>query len=152
MHCYLVRHGEAVAAHVDPERPLSARGRAEVAEVGQLALQRNVIVARIYHSGIVRARQTAQILADYLNPAEGVSYAGGLLPDDDPQWVRAEIEAAAQPTLWVGHLPFMERLAALLVTGDASRKTVGFSPASMLRCSRRVAGWELDWQIAPAGN
>jgi phosphohistidine phosphatase len=149
MHCYLVRHGEAVSANINPERPLSVRGRAQVAQLGQLALKRNVSIPRIYHSGIVRARQTAEILAGYLNPASGISPANGLLPEDDPEFVKAEIAAVAEPTLWVGHLPFMERLTALLVTGDATRKIVDFSPATMLCCTHHGAGWAVDWQIGP---
>ena len=152
MHCYLVRHGEAVSANIDPERPLSARGRDEVAQVGQFALERKVKVFEIYHSGIARARQTAEILAKYLNPTNGVVLATSLLPDDDPEFVKAEILAAAQPTLWVGHLPFMERLAALLLTGDAARKIIDFSPATMICCTLRGSGWVVDWQVGPARN
>lgn len=150
MRCYLVRHGDALSAHVDPERPLSARGRAEVAELAQLALGREVEVVELRHSGILRAQETAEILAGYLKPPGGVRPIAGLLPEDDPEIVKAELEAAEQPILLVGHLPYMSRLAALLVKGDAARSMTDFSPATMLCCVKIGAGWRIDWRIAPS--
>ena len=147
--CYLVRHGEAVSAQVNPQRPLSARGRAEVAELAQLALSREIQVAELRHSGILRAQETADILAGYLKPPNGVRPSAGLLPEDDPEIVKAELEAAEQPILLVGHLPFMSRLAALLLKGDSARSVVEFGPATMLCCVKIGAGWQIDWQIAP---
>ena len=147
--CYLVRHGDALAAQVDAERPLSQRGRKEVAALGQLALNRNVQVAEICHSGIRRAGETAEILASYLKPSRGVRQIAGLLPEDDPALGKAEVEAVEQPILLVGHLPFMSRLAALLVKGDAALSVAEFSPATMLCCVKVGAKWQIDWQIAP---
>jgi len=148
--CYLVRHGDALSAHVDPERPLSARGRAEVAEVAQLALSREVEVLELRHSGMLRAQETAEILARYLKPPGGVHPTAGLLPEDDPAIAKGELEAADQPILLVGHLPYMSRLAALLVNGDAAQSIGEFSPATMLCCTKTAAGWRIEWQIAPS--
>ena len=150
LRCYLVRHGEAVSAAVDPHRPLSARGRAEVAEVGRLAVSRNVKVAEIRHSGILRAQQTAAMLAGYLQPTGGVRPSDGLLPEDDPEFVRMELEAALQPILLVGHMPFLGRLTSLLMSGDAERLPAGFSPATMVYCAKVGANWRLQWQIGPS--
>jgi phosphohistidine phosphatase len=148
--CYLVRHGDALSAHVDPQRPLSARGRAEVAELARLALCREVEVVELRHSGILRAQETAEILAGYLKPPGGVHPTAGLLPEDDPEIAKAELEAADQPILLVGHLPYLSRLAALLVKGDAARSIGEFSPATMLCCTKTGAGWRIEWRIAPS--
>jgi phosphohistidine phosphatase len=150
VHCYLVRHGDAQSAQVDPQRPLSARGRAEVAELAQLALSRDVQVAEIRHSGILRAQETAAILAGYLNPPDGVHPSAGLLPEDDPEIAKAEIDAAGQPIMLVGHLPYVGRLAALLVKGDAAQSIGEFSPATMVCCTKIGARWRIEWQIAPS--
>ena len=150
MRCYLVRHGDALSAQVDPQRPLSERGRVEVAELAQLALSREVQVAEIRHSGILRAQETAEILAGYLNPPDGVHPSAGLLPEDDPEIVKAELEAAGQPIMLVGHLPYVARLAALLVNGDAAQSIGEFSPATMLCCTKIGARWRIEWQIAPS--
>ena len=150
MRCYLVRHGDAQSAQVDPQRPLSARGRAEVAELAQLALSRDVQVAEIRHSGILRAQETAAILAGYLNPPDGVHPSAGLLPEDDPAIAKVELDAAGQPIMLVGHLPYVGRLAALLVKGDAAQSIGEFSPATMVCCTKIGARWRIEWQIAPS--
>jgi phosphohistidine phosphatase len=145
--CYLVRHGDALSAQVDAERPLSQRGRKEVAALGQLALNRNVQVAEICHSGIRRAGETAEILASYLKPSRGVRQIAGLLPEDDPALGKAELESIDEPVMWVGHLPYMNRLGALLVTDAAA---VEFTPAAMLCCNKIDTRWQIEWRLAPA--
>ena len=145
---YLVRHGEALSAHIDAQRPLSARGREQVTELAQLAVCRQVQVAEIRHSGILRARQTAEILAQRLTPSPGVRQSNGLLPDDDPEIGKAELDAVDQSIMLVGHLPYMNRLAALLVE-RAAPSTIEFTPATMLCCSKVGALWQIEWRMAP---
>ena len=149
MRVYLVRHGDAVSAEVNPRRPLSSRGRAQVAELAELAESRGVEVEELCHSGILRAQETAEILAAYLKPPRGVRPMTGLLPEDDPDLTKAELEAAEQPIMLVGHLPYMRRLAELLVKGDTARAAIEFGPATMLCCAKVGAGWQIDWQISP---
>jgi phosphohistidine phosphatase len=146
---YLVRHGDAVAASVDQRRPLSLRGREEVEMVAREALARNVRVAAICHSGILRAKQTAEIIARYLAPPEGIRELAGLHPEDDPAFGKAELEAADEPVMLVGHLPYMSRLAGLLVSGDPARPVIEFSPAAIVCCSKAGTQWQIGWHIAP---
>jgi phosphohistidine phosphatase len=50
----------------------------------------------------------------------------------------------------VGHLPFMERLTARLLTGDADREGFAFGAGSVGCLQRRGAGeWILVWMIQP---
>ena len=60
MKLYLVHHGDAVPPDVDPQRPLSAEGRVGVEQVAGAAAQRAVKPAVVWHSGKLRARQTAE--------------------------------------------------------------------------------------------
>jgi phosphohistidine phosphatase len=147
---YLVRHGDAVSASENPERPLSPTGREAVEQIARLARERQVEVSAIYHSGILRAKETAEILAKHLMPPSGVTAISGLLPEDDPMVGKAELEAAAAPIMLVGHLPYMSRLAALLVRGDMEAPVVSFQPASMVCCSNVAAQWKIDWHLAPS--
>ena len=146
---YLVRHGDALSASENPERPLSPTGREAVARVAGLARERQAQVSVIYHSGILRAQQTAEILAQYLEPTEGVTAISGLLPDDDPAMGQAQLEAATEPVMLVGHLPYMRRLAALLVNGDPERPVVDFAPADLICCSKKHLRWRINWHLAP---
>jgi phosphohistidine phosphatase len=146
---YLVRHGDAVSAAENPARPLSLEGRRRVELTASLALERDIRISRIYHSGILRAQQTAEVLAARFGAVEAIAPLSGLLPEDDPAIVAAELDAHTASTLLVGHLPFLSRLAALLVNGDPERPVVEFFPATMVCCSRLNARWEVNWRIAP---
>src|SRR5688500_7746286 len=103
MDFYLLRHGEAVSEGPDSRRTLTLSGRQNVERVAQAAAARNIFIAEIVHSGILRAKETAEILAEYLAPLNGVREITGLSPDDDPMLVKAELEAATNPLMLVGH-------------------------------------------------
>lgn len=113
-----------------------------------MAFERSIQVSVIYHSGILRAKETAEILAEGMSVAT-VAELSGLLPEDDPAIVKAELEAANDSIVLVGHLPFMSRLAGLLINGDPERPGVEFFPATMICYVRSTARWKMSWVIAP---
>jgi len=89
MHVYLVRHGDAKSEEVDPERPLSDRGWAEVERVAKHVGQLRLPLAEIRHSGKLRARQTAETFAKFVTPTYGVREAGASTPwttRPSPKW------------------------------------------------------------------
>jgi phosphohistidine phosphatase len=148
MYAYLIRHGDAVAASENPGRPLSLRGRQDVERTVRLALRHNVAVSVVYHSGLLRALQTAEIVAALLAPPLGVKEHSGLLPDDDPAIVKAELDMIEYPIALVGHLPYLRRLAALLTTGDPDRHAVDFAPAMMACFAKEGGRWKSLWTSA----
>ena len=147
---YLVRHGDALPATEHPDRPLSSAGRAAIEQVARLAKHRNLEIAAIHHSGILRARQTAEILGEHLVPPFGVAQRSGLLPDDDPAIVKAELDSDETSVMLVGHLPYMNRLAGLLVAADPNRVVVAFAAATMVCCSGGGGQWKIVWKLTPA--
>ena len=60
---YLVQHGEATKETEDPARPLTEHGRQEVVKVARALARVRLGVSVIAHSGKLRARQTAELLA-----------------------------------------------------------------------------------------
>jgi phosphohistidine phosphatase len=146
---YLVRHGEAMSAEEDPERGLSDRGRREVERVAGAVSGRCAPLARIGHSGKLRARQTAEILAQQLKPRDGVCPLSGLAPNDDPEIARRLAEEAAGAIMLVGHLPHLGRLASSLLLGDAERPLLLFQAATLAALARSEGGWTLRWLLAP---
>jgi phosphohistidine phosphatase len=136
---YLVRHGEAFSESQDSRRPLSPSGRQAVERVGRLAAARNIQPSTIFHSGILRAQQTAEILADCFSPSLTVETMSGLLPEDDPFIVKAELEAARTSVVLVGHLP---------LHGDAERRAVDFLPAMMACFSHDGRIWRILWELS----
>ena len=147
MRLYLVQHGRAVDEAEDPARPLSADGRREVESVASIARHFALPVARIVHSGKLRARQTAEIFATALAPAGGVVERSGLAPRDD---VRAFARDGLEDTLMVvGHLPFLERLAGLLLVDDAERRLFRMQNGGILALERGDDAWLIRWAVMP---
>jgi phosphohistidine phosphatase len=148
MKVYLVQHAEAMSKEENAERPITDAGRHATADVAILAAKMGVEVQQIRHSGKTRAEQTAQILAETLGPADGVMAMEGLAPLDDVEPVAIELAGQSNPVMLVGHLPFMERLASLLLTGNAERSVVRFTNSGIV-CLARDKEWYLPWAITP---
>ena len=117
MAIYLVQHGQCLSKQEDPEKGLSANGVADVQHIAQVAVGYGVRVNRIVHSGKKRALQTAEILAEVLQPELGIMTAEGINPLDDAVAFASTVDMASQ-CMVVGHLPHLEKLAAYLVTGQ----------------------------------
>ena len=151
MKLYLVRHGEAVDASADPERPLSAYGKDDVGKVARFLCGAGLTEATVYHSDKLRARQTAVIIASALYPDAEVTERQGLAPNDPvAEWL-AELSAHASDLMLVGHLQFMGRLASLLLTGKETAEAVHLRTAGVL-CLERLAenAWAVEWMVDPS--
>ena len=140
MELYLVQHGESVPEREDPARPLTERGRQEVERVARTVAKLRVALdlVAISHSGKLRAQQTAEILAEHLQPARGVLQVSSLAPKDDPAIARQALEASGGPQMLVGHLPHLSRLASLLLVGDAAREVIAFRMGGIVCLGRDV--------------
>jgi len=150
MALYLVQHGQSLPKDVDPDQGLSDVGNADTKRIADVARGYQVNVSLIKQSGKKRARQTAEILADALNPAGGVEAVSGLKPLDDVAALAASLDAAAD-TMLVGHLPFMSRMASFLVTGSADRPIFKFQNSGILCLDRDpdTGSWLIVWALMP---
>lgn len=151
MRLYLVQHGEARPRSEDPERPLTGQGREDVARVAAFAQRAGVQVSQIRHSGKLRAEETAAILAQHLEPANGAIPTRGLAPKDDV-WPVAELASRmTTPLMFVGHRPFMDRLAGLLVAGDQACDVVRFEQGGIVCLERdpQSRKWAVCWIVTP---
>jgi phosphohistidine phosphatase len=151
MKLYLVQHGDAKTKSEDPERPLTEQGRKDVAQVAAFAQRADVQVSQIRHSGKRRAEETAAILAEYLAPAGGVMALPGLAPKDDTDRVAELLNRETRPLMLVGHRPFMERLAGLLVADSQDRVVVGFRKGGIVCLERDPKSWTwtVCWMVTP---
>ncbi len=150
MHLYLVQHAVAKSKDEDPQGSLTNKGQEDTRKVAAfLAGYRTVKVSHILHSGKLRARQTAEILAEYLHPG-GVTATDGLNPLDDPaQWVE-RLGETDEDLMLVGHLPYLDKLASLLLTGDAEKPVVAFQNAGVVCLGRNEeGGWPVRWVVVP---
>jgi phosphohistidine phosphatase len=114
---YLVHHAEAVEPHVEAQRPLTDAGRQHAAQLAEAAARRHVKPAVVWHSGKLRARQTAEAFWRACNPLAELSAVRGLQPTDPAEWIRDRLLADTRDIMLVGHLPHLPRLLELL-TGE----------------------------------
>ena len=149
MELYLVQHGEAKSKAEDPQRPLTELGRDEVQRVAVFAAKAGLKVGQIRHSGKRRAEETASILAEHLSPAEGVLAVPGLAPMDDVRPIVQALQEETAPLMLVGHLPFMNRLAGLVVTGDPDRSVVRFRMGGIVCLEGAGDDWAVKWMVTP---
>lgn len=149
MKVYLVQHGQAEPKSVDPARPLTEGGRGEVERVAALAARLGLEVVQIQHSGKTRAEQTATVLGKALSPPGGVVAVSGLAPKDEVEPVAEALAGASEPVMLVGHLPFLSRLAGLLVTGDPDRPLLQFRNAGIVCLIREEGRWLVSWILTP---
>jgi phosphohistidine phosphatase len=118
MHLILVHHGDAVGPDVDPQRPLSAKGRLAVEGLASSAAARGVKPTIIWHSGKLRAKQTAEAFWRACNPFAEFSATRDLQPEDSPDWMRDRLRAEPRDVLIAGHYPHLPGLLARLVPGS----------------------------------
>jgi phosphohistidine phosphatase len=144
-----MQHGEAKAEGEDPARPLSERGRIEVERVARHAARLRLGIALVSHSGKLRARQTAELVASRLDPRPRVEEQSGLAPNDDPREIARALGDAGEPRLLVGHLPHLARLLSLLVVGDAARPILAFRMAALVALRREAEGFRLRFVLPP---
>ena len=149
MDLYLVQHGEATSETENPDRPLTARGRDDVERVSRHVALLGLAPAEIRHSGKTRAEQTARLIAEALSLNQRVKVAAGLSPNDDVHPVAQELETASPSLMLVGHLPFMSRLASLLLVGYSSLTIVRFRMGGVVCLEHDQGLWTLNWMITP---
>ena len=131
---YLVRHGEAVAEEIDPARPLTEKGRAEVEATARGLRDDGARVEELWHSGKMRAKQTAEIIARVLNISKIIEKEG-LRPNDPVTPIAALIRHSNKTILIVGHLPFIPKLASLLRPELQGKQVIELKSGGVVRIS-----------------
>jgi phosphohistidine phosphatase len=112
---YLVHHGEAVDSQIDPRRPLSDQGRAVAERLAADTAARGVRPAAVWHSGKLRAKQTAEAFWRACNPLAEFTATRDLQADDPPEWIRDRVRGEARDILIAGHFMHLPKLLGLLV-------------------------------------
>ena len=146
MAVYLVHHGAAVAPHIDLQRPLSDDGRTRVAHLAKLAASRGVKPAVIWHSGKLRARQTADTYWRACSPLAPVSAARGLQPADLPERMADTLAGETRELMLVGHMPHIEGLLRLLVEGH-SEGSIVFPLNGLVALEPSGDRWSESWRL-----
>ena len=150
MFVYLVQHAESKSEQEDPARSLTDKGMHDVRKVASFASQCNLKIHMIFHSSKLRAKQTAEVLSEHLDPAKSVSEVDGLAPLDDPAIWAQRIKDIPEDVILVGHLPHLDKLASLLLCGDKDKNVISFKMAGIV-CLERIdaESYALQWMVTP---
>jgi len=117
---YLVRHAEAIersGTTPDASRYLTTKGRLAFRKIARRVRKDGIAPAVILTSPLLRAVQTAEILAERLKHEGPVLVARELSPGFDLQALRSLLMGAGSPeeAAFVGHEPDLGDLAATLL-------------------------------------
>jgi phosphohistidine phosphatase len=130
----------------DRDRPLTDKGRKVQADVSRWLRKRELAPTIVLTSPWTRAAQTAAILVEVARVAQPAVPCEPLA--DDPDLIRLQDHVGDRPreaiVALVGHSPWMEELAALLLGGSASALQLDFPKSG-------VMGIELE-RLAPAAG
>jgi phosphohistidine phosphatase len=155
MQVLLIRHGIALDGAPglsDEDRFLTAEGRKKTRRVGELLRKQVGRLDRILTSPLVRAVQTAEIVARELG-CEDVRVSLSLSPGSPLSRVDAALLDAADAgrVALVGHEPAMSAIAAHLL--GLNRFPRAFKKAGVCAVTLDAAGAKgtFDWFIAPRG-
>lgn len=144
---YLVHHADAVGPDVDAQRPLSEAGRSHAGQLAAEAARRGVKPDVVWHSGKLRARQTAEAFWRACNPLAELAAIRGLQPTDPPEWIRDRVAGEARDVMLVGHFPNLPRLLHLLTTGAADDASAEFPAHGIVALEAlEVPRWVERWR------
>ena len=143
----LVHHGDAVGPDVDPRRPLSAAGRESVGRLAAACAARGVKPAVVWHSGKLRAKQTAEEFWRQCNALAEFSATRDLQPDDPPQWILDRLRGETRDILIAGHFHHLPRLHALMLATDEA--SASFPLHGVVAMETRDDGeqWSELWRL-----
>ena len=160
MNLFLLRHGLAVERDEfdfasDGLRPLTARGRQQLGQTCAALRKLKLDLDLILSSPLVRAQQTAEIVAAELKLKKRLVLANELKPGGNPGKLIQIISRRKPPVknlLLVGHEPDLSRLISLLVTGGPGLQ-MDFKKGGLakLEIEKLRAGKcaELAWLLTP---
>ena len=143
---YFMQHGLAVDKADDPERPLSDAGIEQTEKIADTLRASGTVITSVFHSGKLRAAQTADIMAAAMG-LDAVTMIEGLSPNDEVSLLSQSLDA--NDALYVGHLPHLERLASYLVSGNEDATIVKFQNSGVLCLEKEHSHYHVRWLFTP---
>ncbi len=127
MNLYIIRHAIAVDEGTpeyekDSERPLTDKGKKKMRQIAKGLRTLGTDFDLILSSPYVRAKETAEILADVFKVKAEVAFSDNLVPMGDPDLLISEMNekySANNSIALVGHEPHLTALVSLLVSENA---------------------------------
>lgn len=147
MRLYLIQHGLSLPEEKDPERPLSSEGKEQTQKIAEFLKAKSVEVDSLWHSPKLRAIQTAQIITKSIFCPE-IQERNDLNPLDSVEKFPEEIKSLSKNLMIVGHLPFLQKLASLILSGLETNQFVSFKNSGVV-CLEYTDTWKIVWMVTP---
>jgi phosphohistidine phosphatase len=160
MNIYVLRHGLAAPAltatsAADRRRPLTAKGRKKTAKIAAAMKDMGLAFDLILSSPYVRARQTAEIVADVFHARRRLEFLETLAVGSSPEKLLEELRRQhlmPENLLVVGHEPLLSGFISLLLSGAPQLSLqlkkgglCGLSVSSLRRGGKAT----LEWLLTP---
>lgn len=147
MRLYLIQHGLSLPEEKDPDKSLSPEGREQTQKIANFLKEKNINFNLLWHSTKLRATQTAQIILNHISCTE-VQERNDLNPTDPVEKFPEEILSMSNDLMIVGHLPFLQKLASLLLTRLEKYQFISFKNSGVI-CFEYSDTWKIVWMIIP---
>ena len=147
MRLYLIRHGISLPEEKDPEKSLSQEGKEQTQKIAEFLKTKSVKVDAIWHSPKLRAIQTAQIISKSIFCPE-IQERNDLNPLDSVEKFPEEIQSLNKNLMIVGHLPFLQKLASLLLSGAETNQSISYKNSGAV-CLEYTDTWKIAWMVTP---
>jgi phosphohistidine phosphatase len=128
---------------------LSPWGRDAVQRLAADAAARGVKPAVVWHSGKLRARETAEAFWRACNPFAEFSASRDLQPGDSPEWMRDRLRGESRDVLIAGHYPHLPALLTLLTREETSFPQNG---VVALRSDDEGETFSEEWRLDPRAD
>ena len=161
MNLYLMRHGIA-AAQDDPsvshdgERPLTAKGIKRIRRAAKGMLRLGISFDSLLTSPLLRARQTAELVAHAFGIEDRLEEISGLAPESTVEHLTLGLTRYQdrEHLLLVGHEPLLSNFAGYLLAGQrATKLTLELKKGSLCRIETEAlaagAPAKLHWLLTP---
>jgi len=147
LYLFLIQHGKTISKEKDPERPLNTQGKKHTRRTASFLRSHGFLIDEIWHSHKLRAKQTAEIIGKKL-ACQVIKEKDGLGPLDPVDKIAKELQKYDQNLALSGHLPFLEKLASLLLTGSEEKANIKFQNSGIV-CLEKDDQWSLVWSVIP---
>lgn len=147
MKLFLIQHGIALPEEKDPGKSLSPEGKDQTQQAAEFLKEKNIDVDAVWHSPKQRAAQTAQIIVNSILCSE-IQERNDLNPLDSVENFPKEIKSSNKNLMIIGHLPFLQKLASLLLSGSETNQFISFKNSGIisLECTD---SWRISWMVTP---
>ena len=161
MNLYLMRHAIAVAGDepgvdTDGERPLSPKGIKRMRKAARGLKRLEIPFDALLTSPLLRARQTAEVVAPLIGLEGQVEVISGLTPESSVDNLISDLTGYQnrEHLLLVGHEPLLSQMMAFLLTGKKNQE-LGIELKKGGLCRIEIDGLppdkpgKLHWLLAP---